>query len=249
MKKKNTKTETAAEELPKISYEEGLASLTSKNTDYIHDVHRLLSQTGRSDDEIKTILEEILPEILEAQKSGVTARVLKGTPTEFTAKYKPKAAEKAKKETNKNPYLMLLDSFLLVFAILGALFGISMEFQKSASSATVYGLTALILCSIIAAFGMYTVYRQQSKTEAESGEKISLWQRLKPTIQLIGFFAVIYVVLIFSAFLPRALNPLLDGITMIILAVIAFGIRFLLKRKYNIQSSFTSRLTQDNTKK
>lgn len=249
MKKKNTKTETTTEELPKISYEEGLASLTSKNTDYIHDVHRLLSQTGRSEDEIKTILEEILPEILEAQKSGVTARVLKGTPTEFASKYKPKTSEKAKKETNKNPYLIILDSFLLIFAVLGALFGITMEFQKS-SAATTFGLTALILASVVGALGMYAVYRQQLKVpESKSGEKISLWQRIKPTIQLIAFFLVWYVVLIFSGFLPRPLNPVLDSITMIIIAVISFGIRFLLKRKYNIQSAFTTRLNQNNTSK
>ncbi|MDR2976621.1 MAG: DUF1129 family protein [Streptococcaceae bacterium] len=249
LRKKSEKSapEAVTEELPKVSLEEGLASLTNKNSDYVHDVRKQLSQFGKSDEEINAILEDILPEILDAQKNGTTARVLKGTPTEFVAKYKPKANEKKKKETNKNPYLMILDSFLLIFALLGAIFGVTMEFQTSEQ---VYGLTTLVLSSIVGAIGMYMVYNFQIKfSERKSGDKPSLWQRLKPSLQLIAFMFIWFAVMVFSGLLPRVINPVVDGITMIIMAIIAIGIRFLLKRKFNTQSAFSSRLTQQDTRK
>lgn len=247
--KKSGKPETEAvtEELPKITLEEGLASLSNKNADYIHDVRKQLSSFGKSDDDINAILEDILPEILRAQKNGTTARVLKGTPTEFVAEYKPKTGEKQKKETNKNPYLIILDSFLLIFALLAAVFGVTMEFQTSSA---VYGLATLVLSSIVGAVGMYGVYAFQVKAAAKKeGEKVSFWQRLKPTLQLMAFMFIWFGVMVFSGLLPRAINPVVDGITMIIMAAIAIGIRFLLKRKYNIQSAFTSRLTEQNARK
>lgn len=50
-----------------------LTKLTKKNQEFIHIATNQLIQDGKSDDEIKTILEEVLPTIVENQKKGLTA--------------------------------------------------------------------------------------------------------------------------------------------------------------------------------
>lgn len=45
-----------------------LTKLTKKNQEFIHIATNQLIQDGKSDDEIKTILEEVLPTIVENQK-------------------------------------------------------------------------------------------------------------------------------------------------------------------------------------
>lgn len=55
-----------------------LTNLTKKNQKFIHIATNQLIQDGKSDDEIKAILEEVLPTIVENQKKGLTARALFG---------------------------------------------------------------------------------------------------------------------------------------------------------------------------
>ena len=53
-----------------------LDKLSKKNKEFIHIATNQLLQDGKSDQEIQTILEGILPEILENQTKGITARGL-----------------------------------------------------------------------------------------------------------------------------------------------------------------------------
>ena len=62
-----------------------LTNLTKKNQEFIHIATNQLIQDGKSDDEIKAILEEVLPTIVENQKKGLTARALFGAPTVWAA--------------------------------------------------------------------------------------------------------------------------------------------------------------------
>jgi uncharacterized membrane-anchored protein len=64
-----------------------IEQLTAKNSEYIHVVTRELVKIGKSDDEIKAILSDILPKIVEAQEQRVLAKDILGTPSEFTAQY------------------------------------------------------------------------------------------------------------------------------------------------------------------
>lgn len=47
-----------------------LTNLTKKNQEFIHIATNQLIQDGKSDVEIKAILEEVLPTIVENQKKG-----------------------------------------------------------------------------------------------------------------------------------------------------------------------------------
>ncbi|MDN8790522.1 DUF1129 family protein, partial [Staphylococcus aureus] len=89
---------------------------------------RELVKVGKSDEEIKVILSEILPQIVEAQEQRILAKDILGTPSEFTAKYAPKIANKnsSKVDNNSNetPVLMWLDSSLLMLGFIAILNGV-----------------------------------------------------------------------------------------------------------------------------
>ena len=74
--------------------------LSKKNQEFIRIATHQLIEAGKTDEEIKVLLEEIIPTILENQSKGITARGLYGSPTawvqQLTAAEK-KAAEKAEK--------------------------------------------------------------------------------------------------------------------------------------------------------
>ena len=56
-------------------------TLTKKNQDYIHIATKQLMKDGKSDQEIKALLAEIIPILEENQAKGIPARALFGSPT------------------------------------------------------------------------------------------------------------------------------------------------------------------------
>lgn len=215
-----------------------LSALTSKNSDYIHNVTRGLLLAGKTDEQVKEILAEIVPQILSAQKTGLTARNLLGTPTEFIAQYQPKVGQKEENDTNKDPKLMILDSVLLLLALLAALYGIMMLFNNKAG--VTYGITTILLSAVTGGLALYQVYRVQLAANSRKDKAKGL-ARFKPSI-LLFVYAVIWIfVTSLSALVPAPFNPVLGSIPYIILGVLAFGGRYLLKRRFNVQSALVPR--------
>ena len=93
-----------------------LDKLSKKNKEFIHIATNQLLQDGKSDQEIQTILEGILPEILENQAKGITARGLYGAPTTWAASLTAKERYDAEHpKENDDPKWMMLDSVLFIF--------------------------------------------------------------------------------------------------------------------------------------
>ena len=114
-----------------------LTKLTKKNQEFIHIATNQLIQDGKSDDEIKTILEEVLPTIVENQKKGLTARALFGAPTVWAASFTEKDSDKNAEQTDKNdnPWLMWLDTSLLFIGIV-ALLDTVIDFLNSTTTSS-----------------------------------------------------------------------------------------------------------------
>ena len=107
--------------------------LTKKNQEFIHIATNQLIKDGKSDSEIKELLEEILPTIIENQKNGITARNLYGAPSEWAASKSTSAKEKNDQvEYNENPWLMWVDSSLLMLAIIAGVNGLMNLFGQGA---------------------------------------------------------------------------------------------------------------------
>ncbi|AYG01560.1 DUF1129 domain-containing protein [Lactococcus allomyrinae] len=211
-----------------------IEELTAKNKEYIHSVTKQLMLLGKSDEEIKTILNDILPQIIEAQKNGTIARKLLGAPTEFAQKYQPKVADKPVTEKNENPGLMWLDSTLLFLGFISVLNGI-MAFVSSTSP--VYGFVTVVLSSVIAGLVMYMMYRFFYRPKADGTRQKWNWKGFAATTVSVLLWIAVTV---FSGLLPTSVNIQLPAIALIIIGIVAFGVRWLLKRQLNIQSALVS---------
>ncbi|MDG6113187.1 DUF1129 family protein [Lactococcus formosensis] len=206
-----------------------IEQLTAKNSEYVHNVTKQLMLLGKSDEEIKTILAEILPKIIEGQKEGILARKLLGAPMEFATQYKPEEDKVKRQETAKNesPFLMWLDSALLFFGVISVVMGLMGLFQPQAS---VYGLLTTLASSALAGLVMYWMYKYfySAQRPQKKGKGFAML-----AVAMVAWAGVSVLV----ALLPKSINIVLAPYLMIILGAAVMGIRFLIQRKFNVQSS------------
>ena len=206
-----------------------IQQLTAKNSEYVHNVTKQLMLLGKSDEEIKKILAEILPKIIEGQKEGILARKLLGAPMEFATQYKPEEDKVKRQETAKNesPFLMWLDSALLFFGVISVVMGLMGLFQPQAS---VYGLLTTLASSALAGLVMYWMYKYfySAQRPQKKGKGFAML-----AVAMVAWAGVSVLV----ALLPKSINIVLAPYITIILGAAVMGIRFLIQRKFNVQSS------------
>ncbi|MGT2907490.1 DUF1129 domain-containing protein [Streptococcus dentiloxodontae] len=218
-----------------------IQDLTKKNQEFINIATHQLMQDGKSDAEIKTILEDIIPTLIENQKKGITGRGLLGAPTTWAAQFSPEkhsnlentsATAKKTAETDKTPWKMWLDTSLFLLAVVALLNG----FLALTGNQTTYGLISLLILSFVGGLAMYTpyhfVYRHANKPKEERPK----WWR--STLIIVASITSWFVLFSLTAFLPTILNPQLPAIALIIIGVAAALVKYYLKRKYNTQSTF-----------
>ena len=207
-----------------------LENLTKKNQEFIHIATTKLIQDGKSDEEIKALLEEILPSIRDAQKKGITARSLYGAPTEWAARQTQVAEDRDTLPENDNPWLMWLDSSLLILTILGFVNGAMNLFTQGSQ----YGLLTFIIVGFGVGAGIYLmyhfVYRHMGDKEKRPKIGKSILVLLLATLAWSAIFFLVNLI-------PASINPVLSPMANILIAAIAFGIRYLLKKKYNIRNA------------
>jgi uncharacterized membrane-anchored protein len=213
-----------------------IEQLTAKNSEYVHIVTRELVKLGKSDEEIKTILSEILPQIVKGQGQRMLAKDILGTPSEFTAQYAPTLATAksgSKQYDNDQPILMWVDSSLLMLGILALMNGLMTFFNKNTRT---YGLITLIILSFAAGFVMYLMYRLFYKPQSE-GQKL-------PWVKSFGFLALAFLIWMtlfgITSFLPASINIAPEGYIVAIIGLIALGGRYLLKRQYHVKSAMAT---------
>ncbi|HEN6464397.1 TPA: DUF1129 family protein [Streptococcus agalactiae] len=211
-----------------------LQDLTKKNQEFVHIATNQLLADGKSDAEIKAILEEHLPEIIDNQKKGITARSLLGAPTTWAASFTERPEDKARVsvQKNTNPWLMWLDTSLLFLGLVTALNGLMLLFGQSNVNT---GLISILTLGFGGGAAMYVtyyyIYRHMGKPKSERPGWLKSFAVL--ALVMLVWFALFAVV----PLLPATINPKLPEVVLFIIALASFGLRFYLQRKYNIQSS------------
>ncbi|NQN48827.1 DUF1129 family protein [Streptococcus suis] len=207
--------------------------LTKKNQEFIHIATNQLIKDGKSDSEIKELLEEILPTIIEKQKTGITARNLYGAPSEWAAsKSMTKQEETVKTEYNENPWLMWLDSSLFMLAIIAGINGVMNLLGQGAQ----YGLLTLLVIGFGVGAGMYFMYHFVYREQIKTGQR----PKLLKAILFLGLATLAWsLVFLLAALIPTSLNPILPPLVTILIGAAAFGARYLLKKKYNIRNAMS----------
>lgn len=212
--------------------------LTKRNEQYIFDLKKALTAANFSKEQMTVELNEMLKTLVDEQKRGVTARQLYGTVSERMDALVNKPAIQS---SSTQPFLMWLDNFLMFFGLLAALSGIMGLFVTKGQTVSSYGLTAIVIAAALGGvifYLMYLFFYQYDLPGADKSKKPKTWKSV--TIIALAFVAW-YVIFNATALLPAAMNPMPDPVILLVLAAAAIALRFYLKKRFNIVSSFASR--------
>lgn len=212
-----------------------LEQLTKKNQDFVNIATKQLMADGKSDSEIKAILEETLPKILERQAAGETARHFLGAPTAWAASFsQPEPTKPSERPTNTNPKLMWLDMSLLLLGILALINAATTLFSKTPTPTKLVSLITLCALGGVALYVNYHyIYRHMGKPRQQRPNL------LKSLLILGASMATWVTVSSATALLPDSVNPTLPLPVLVLLAALAFAGRYYLKLKYNVQNAMT----------
>lgn len=220
---KKVKTDEIVEQINSSDPDELRKQLSNKNEEYVFKLNKRLVDDDFSEDEAKESIDKLLPEIVSSQIKGIPATQLYGPVSK-------KAGDIAHpvKPKKKTPFWQLaIDTSLLFFALFGLLYGI-VGLTSKQTSQNQTGIVTLVL--LAAMWGvLLTWFNLQMKKPKSERPGLLL------TIGYLGAGLVImFVFLGLMQLVPKTFNPPLDGVIYLVLAVVAYGGRFLYRRYFHI---------------
>lgn len=213
-----------------------LQQLTKKNQEFINIATHQLIRDGKTDQEIKNILEEALPVILENQQKGIPARTALGAPTVWAASFTEKPEEKSDSQQAKDttPWRMWLNTSLWLFGLFALVTGI---LSLVSPTYPLYGIFTLIVLGFGGGGVMYGSYHY-----------IYRFQNTEKRVGFLKTLGIMFVMLIIwmllfgvTALIPASINITLSNIVSIILGGIALLIQYFFRKRYNIESAWSPR--------
>ncbi|AQW20710.1 hypothetical protein PL11_001650 [Lentilactobacillus curieae] len=199
--------------------------LTKRNAEYMFKFNQALGGVKLKDEQKSELVDQMVKDLLEGQKSGKTARNMWGTVDQKIDNVvnPPKKAANPVRDYWPNAAY----NTLLFFTIFNLLYGITFLFSKNAA-ATTMGITGIILSSIIAGLGIPLMTMLIAPGVKH---KYSLPIRI---LFIAGFFVVWMAVFFIAGLIPRVINPILNPYVYIALGVLSIGGSVWFKRRYNI---------------
>lgn len=213
-----------------------MTQLTKKNQEFLHIASHQLEQDGKSQAEIKAIIDDITPTILEEQAKGIPARSFLGAPTVWAASFSQNPnEEKQAAPKNTDPKLMWADSALFFLGVIALIQGVLTLTNKNQEA---YGLLTLLATGLAGGGVMYLTYhffyRHIGKNKSE---RPSFWKNIG---MLVLAYGALLLLISLTALIPAGLNPSLPPLVLLLIAGLAFLGRYWMKKTYNIQSAFTT---------
>lgn len=222
---KQVKHEQTKEQIYSADPKELRKQLSNKNEEYIFKLNKMLVSDKFSESEATEAIDKLMPEIIENQIKGIPATQMYGPVTK-------KAGDIAhpKKPVKKTPFWALsVDTSLLFLALFGLLYGvISYTNQKSRQADQTGVVTLLILAALWGTLLTWFNIQMRKPKKERPG-----W--LQTIMYIVIGLVVMMLFMGLSQFIPHAINPSLNGIGYFVLAVIAFGGRFVYRKLMGIK--------------
>ncbi|MCK8625088.1 DUF1129 domain-containing protein [Apilactobacillus sp. M161] len=205
--------------------------LTKKNADYMFRFNRELTTTKLDAEKKSNIIRQMVKELLDSQKNGVTARGLYGTvsqrinailnppkkPVDFKANFWPNAVYNA----------------LAFYIIFNVLYGVMLLINRSqAAYNQAMGIVSITLIAIVVGIGMPLIYNMM---DMNVKHKYNGWMRALFIILIFMGWIVMFTI---SSLIPRGINPVVSPYVNFGLAVISIAAAIYTYHKYDITVNF-----------
>lgn len=211
--------------------------LTKRNEQYVHDLKKILTVANLSE-EMQTIeLSTILPELVEGQKSGKTARQLFGTVSERADLILNKPAP----VKESNVFQMWLDNTLLLFIFLTLIAGVIPMLSKVENPSQQQGLLTILIAAATGGYAFYLIYKYVYKYDRPGADQTGRPGILKSMAIMLGIMLVWILIFTAAGLIPSGINIVLQPIVYVSLAVLAVAVRYYLRKKYDIRGSIFTR--------
>ena len=207
------------------------AELTNKNEQYVFQLERELKAAGFEGAQIEKELALMLPQIIEHQKSGVTARQLFGTVTErvHTIVEGP-----AKDPDAKSPdWQIAVDGGLLVGGLFALVTGVMLMLNPSVDTQPM-GLFTLVINFIAGAFVMLAISKNAPKFDNPKGQRGYIRYLVVSTVAMVAW---LILVVLSQQFIPSVINLVMSYEWYLLIGAAALSGKFYLKKKLNIVGS------------
>ena len=222
------KKETLNLEQVKAQNEELYHQLTNKNEQYVFQLSARLDQLDFDKAAKEYVLNEMLNEMIEAQKSHIPARKLYGTVTEQANNLMGKDIEIPEGEQERSPTWMLyLDGALL----LGGLFTIVNGFSAYRDLSVSVGLLQILLNYLLGGLAVLVL----TKYSPKQGQTKGMLKYIAATVSVMLLW--IFVMAFVLAFLPAVINPIIPPAVIIGLGFISLIAKWYVKKKLNIKGT------------
>ncbi|WP_125979874.1 DUF1129 domain-containing protein [Loigolactobacillus iwatensis] len=205
--------------------------LTKRNAEYMFRLKKALAETKLSAERQTQAYSEMLPQLIEGQKKGQTARQQFGTVTERVQAIVD--GPKKGREANTNRWLVMLDNTLMIFMIFTLMYGITGMLSKQPQKEAAMGILSLVIVSLAAGFGSEELMRLIGPRDKKK-KRMAWWKLL---LMGVGGFIVLMLVYIVTSMIPGPLNAVLPGVVYLVLGAVTFVVRLYLKRRFNIQGT------------
>ncbi|KRM55643.1 DUF1129 domain-containing protein [Lacticaseibacillus sharpeae] len=221
-----------AQPVVEVNLDEELPKLSNKNADYVFRLRKFLKEEGVDEARETEMLQELIPAILKDQAAGKPANTVYGSPSVLADKLinAPKQAPAAQPFWIETTDLAF--SFLAIFSLIYGAMGLFAIWRHKTITQNSGGLLSLAIMSFVAAaaFTYYSRWAEKPKNDRPNG-----------FLTAAVFFALIIVGSFFTTWLTGINTPITASMPwwgQFILAVVAYGAHFFMKRKYNLRNLF-----------
>ncbi|KRM59567.1 DUF1129 domain-containing protein [Secundilactobacillus malefermentans] len=205
--------------------------LSKRNADYMFRFNQEIEKTKLSVEKKTEVVNEMVQELVDGQKSGKTAKNMYGDVSE---RIDYVVNGPAKDPNADDPYWpSALYNGLIFFMIFNVMFGAIMLLSpKTAASSQPVGIVSIFISSALAGLAlpyMSTIFDPKRK------HKQSIWVRL---LVVIALFVVWMGLFYITSAIPSVANPVLQSWPAVIVGVLSGGGALLIRRQYGLKKGF-----------
>ena len=202
--------------------------LTNKNEQYIYQLERDLKAAGFDEAQIEKELSVMLPEIVEKQKAGVTARQLFGTVTERVQSI---VAGPVKDPNAKSPdWQIAVDGGLMVGGFFALIAGITLFLNPEQSEAM--GVISLIMNFIVGGLALLALSKVTPDINQPKGKRGYIRYLVVSSLVMLAWLVLVMGT---QLLIPTSINYVFPAVVYLFIGSGALVLKWYLKKTLDIR--------------